>query len=905
MEPSAVVIAGPNILSFNLVNNLLLKHCSVSVVTKQKEDWKKFLVSENSSLKIVDFNDFPQTADYCFLIEGIEPQNSQLNDNEKGKVFDFIKTQDPKAVVVLPYIHSQETEKTSGEVLDFFLKNNSLSINLVYAGELYGPGMGLSSAGFISRVFSGLLYGKIDVPSYDFICFPADVNSLVSYLIRGIFSYGFEKRRMVFAEKVSVYDFLRRIQKVAPWVVFERNVVFKKPANALVFDFKSFDLTDGSIAETINWLKVLPKPEPVAILPKVEVRNVVPQAGKVRAKIKKGVGSIKIPSLRIRKKIKTPNVLRKKVLVVSFLIFLWALFLPFFSLFASGVTMRQAYKSFLTADVEKTKKFLDMSSFFSGFARGQLNILSKVPIAGGAFSFPYKASLVLRESIALGKTGLSTYDDVKQLVEGIVSDRDYNLPLISERTFLTLDTIYKDSSFLEAEIRDIRPLAVSVFPQIKNFDTFRKYILAFGNLTRRLPLLLGSETKKTYLVLFQNNMELRPTGGFIGSFALVTFDKGKLVDTSVFDVYEADGQLKGHIEPPVAIKNYLGEANWWLRDSNWDPDFKISAQRAEWFLEKEFDRQVDGVIGVDLQVVKEILKQTGPLNLTDANMTVDYKNMYEKIQHEVESNFFPGSQKKSTILTSLERAILAKLPSLSSSPSLGLSVFSLLKEKHVQIYLHDKDSQNAVESVNFDGRAGPGSCSGNCSNIWFGLVDANLGVNKVNYYIQRGLSFTANVKPTNIDNKLTVKITNTSTQNSPLAGNYKNYMRVIAPSQSYFDKVTTIGSDGTKSLSLDVSTVNGHVEAGVIVTVAPGETKTFVFSWNLAQSADFSREGVAQFYLRKQAGTISDPVSIKIELPSNKIYTVEPTATFTLTSNHEVSYNTDLLTDIAGRISWK
>ncbi len=901
MEPNAVVVAGPNLLSFNLVNNLLLKHCSVIVITKQKEEWKKFLVSETNSLKIVDFGDFPQTADYCFLVEGIEPQNSQLSGIEKEKVFDFIKTQDPKTVVVLPYIHSGETEKTSGEVLDLFLKNSSPNINLVYAGELYGPGMGLSSAGFVSRVFSGLLYGKIDVPSYDFICFPADVNSLVNYLIRGIFSYGFEKRRVVFAEKVSVYDFLRRIQKVAPWAVFERNVAFKKPANALVFDFKSFDLTDVSIAETINWLKVLPKPEPVVAPPKVEVKNIVPQVDRVKAKIK----GVKIPSLRIKKKIKTPKVLRKKVLIISFLIFLWALFLPFFSLFASGVTIRQAYKSFLTADVEKTKKFLDTSSFFSGFARGQLNILSRVPIVGGAFSFPYKASLALQESIVLGKTGLSTYGDVKQLVEGIVSDKDYNLPLISERTFLTLDTIYKDSSFLEAEIRDIRPLAVSVFPQIKNFDTFRKYILSFGNLFRRLPVLLGSETKKTYLVLFQNNMELRPTGGFIGSFALVTFDKGKLVDTSVFDVYEADGQLKGHIEPPAPIKNYLGEANWWMRDSNWDPDFKVSAQRAEWFLEKEFDRQVDGVIGVDLQVVKEILKQTGPLNLTDANMTVDYKNMYEKIQHEVESNFFPGSQKKSAILTSLEKAILIKLPGLTSSPSLGLSAFSLLREKHVQVYLHDKDSQDAIESVNFDGRADPGSCSGNCSNIWFGLVDANLGVNKVNYYIQRELGFTVNVKQTNIDNKLAVKITNSSTQNSPLAGNYKNYMRVIAPSQSYFDKVTTIGSDGTKSLTPDVTQVNGHVEAGVIITVAPGETKTFVFSWNLAQSADFSRQGVAQFYLRKQAGTMSDPVSMKIELPSNKIYSVDPAAAFTLTSNHEVSYNTDLATDIVGRISWK
>lgn len=899
MEPNAVVVSGPNFLSFNLVNNLLSKHCRVSVVTKEKEGWKKFLVNETALLKIVGIEDTPSLTDYCFVIEGVDPQNEQLDIKEKKKVFDFIKATDPKTVIVLPYIDSHKTERTSAQILDLFLQSSSPNINLIYAGELYGAGMNLFSAGFVSYTFSGLLSGKIDVPSYDFICFPTYVNSLVEYLVRGIFSYGFEKRRIVFAEKVSAYDFLRKVQRIAPWAIFERNVSFKKPTNALVFDFKSFELTDQSIAETVNWLRVLPKAEPG--LHRVEVSR----AQEVKTKIRKRLESVRFPSLGIKRKIKAPKVLRKKVLIISIFVFLWTLSFPFFSLFASGVAIRAAYKSFLTAEAEKTKKFLEISGFFSGFARGQLNILSKTPVIGRAFNFPYKASLVLQEAIVLGKTGLSTYSDVKQVVDGIVSDRDYNLPLISERTFLTLDTIYRDSSFLEAEIQDIRSLAVGVFPQIRNLDAFRGYILALGNLTRRLPFLLGSETKKTYLVLFQNNTELRPTGGFIGSFALVTFDKGKLVDTSVFDVYEADGQLRGHIEPPAAIKNYLGEANWWMRDSNWDPDFKVSAQRAQWFLEKEFDREVDGVIGVDLQVVKEILKQTGPLNLGDVNMVVDYKNMYEKIQYEVESTFFPGSKKKSTILTSLEKAILGKLSSLTSSPQLGLSMFSLLRQKHIQVYLKDKDSQDAIESINFGGRVDPDSCGGNCSNIWFGVVDANLGVNKVNYYVQRELDFRVNVKPTNIDNQLTVKITNSSNQNSPLAGSYKNYLRVLAPSQSYFDKVTEVGSDGTKNLPPEVVQVNGHVEAGVLVSVAPGETKTFVFSWNLAQSADFSKEGVAQFYLRKQAGTVSDPISININLPENKIYTLDSAGPFALTGSHGVSYNTNLTTDIAGRISWK
>ncbi|MCD6225716.1 DUF4012 domain-containing protein, partial [bacterium] len=102
-----------------------------------------------------------------------------------------------------------------------------------------------------------------------------------------------------------------------------------------------------------------------------------------------------------------------------------------------------------------------------------------------------------------------------------------------------------------------------------------------------LDWLTGREQPRRFLVLLQNNMELRPTGGFIGSLAVLQFTDGQLIDFKVNDVYQADGQLKGHVEPPAPIKNILGEGGWYLRDSNWSPDFPVSAQRAAWFYRKE------------------------------------------------------------------------------------------------------------------------------------------------------------------------------------------------------------------------------------------------------------------------------------------------------------------------------
>src|SRR5258706_15817855 len=68
----------------------------------------------------------------------------------------------------------------------------------------------------------------------------------------------------------------------------------------------------------------------------------------------------------------------------------------------------------------------------------------------------------------------------------------------------------------------------------------------FLPLIKIAPDLLGMKNKKTYLLLFQNNAELRPGGGFIGSYGLAVINKGKLQQLTIHNTYDADGQLKKH-----------------------------------------------------------------------------------------------------------------------------------------------------------------------------------------------------------------------------------------------------------------------------------------------------------------------------------------------------------------------
>jgi Protein of unknown function (DUF4012) len=168
----------------------------------------------------------------------------------------------------------------------------------------------------------------------------------------------------------------------------------------------------------------------------------------------------------------------------------------------------------------------------------------------------------------------------------------------------------------------------------------------FSNVIDGLPAFLSVDGKKTYAVLFQNNMELRPGGGFIGSYGLLTLDKGKIVDFTIHDVYDADGQLKGHIEPPFPIRRYLPSAHWYLRDSNFDVDFLKNASQVAFFLQLETNQPVDGVIGVDLSFVKALIAASGSVFVPSYKETVTADNFFLLTEDHAEKNFFPGSTQK-------------------------------------------------------------------------------------------------------------------------------------------------------------------------------------------------------------------------------------------------------------------
>lgn len=146
--------------------------------------------------------------------------------------------------------------------------------------------------------------------------------------------------------------------------------------------------------------------------------------------------------------------------------------------------------------------------------------------------------------------------------------------------------------------------------------------------------LLGGNGPRKYLFLFQNNQEMRATGGFIGSYGLLDINDGIIRNFFIDGIYNPDGQLIDRIVPPRPIQKI--SARWSLHDSNWFAHFPTSAQKAMLFYEKTGGPTVDGVIAITPTLLEELIAVVGPIDMPEYNTTITAQNFVEKTRLEIE-----------------------------------------------------------------------------------------------------------------------------------------------------------------------------------------------------------------------------------------------------------------------------
>lgn len=391
------------------------------------------------------------------------------------------------------------------------------------------------------------------------------------------------------------------------------------------------------------------------------------------------------------------------------------------------------------------------------------------------------------------------------------------------------------------------------------------------------PYLLGTESKRTYLLLFQNDKELRPTGGFLTAYAIMEVEKGKLNQVLSSDIYDLDNAYTPSIKAPEPIVDYLKgpyvlSPRLRLRDMNWNPDFKRSMDLFTEQAQKAGVSGIDGVIAVDTQVVVYLLEALGEIGVPgygNFSAEPDPRCDCPQVVYELESfadvegpvvwsENEPGKIVYAPENYDARKKIIGPLMNSIISNALGQEKEKLPKlfeaawksviEKHVLVYMFDEKAQSAVESFNLAGRIQE------VQGDYLHINDANLGGRKSNLYVQHEVSQLVEVKNGEIYKTLTITYKNPKEFDGWLNSVLPNWTRVYVPLGSELIDVSGFDDPGKTYEENGKTVFSGGFE------LRPEGVKKITITYKLPMKF----ENQYRLYIQKQPGKHKPLYSIEV-----------------------------------------
>lgn len=402
-------------------------------------------------------------------------------------------------------------------------------------------------------------------------------------------------------------------------------------------------------------------------------------------------------------------------------------------------------------------------------------------------------------------------------------------------------------------IKDKLSKAGEYGPDIKQALTIFPRVLAVGT------------PEKRYMIIMQNDKELRPTGGFMTNYATFKIKDGLLQsDFSSKDMYSIDLTLMKidatytFPKAPDAYTKWLKVEHWYARDMNSSPDFVDSMNQFMKFysmagrIDPYEIKPVDGIVAIDTDVVKELLDVTGPVTVSGVTYTKD--NVVLELER-IASLALREQANRKKVLGNLMQAMLENV--FKSDQNLWAKIINkgidLAVRKHIQAYVFDADAQALIEKYNFGGRI-----TENVNGDYAAVISTNLGGDKTNWFVSKKVTHTLAKE----GNKWvrTIKIDYSYPQPAadygPFVKRFRDWVRVYVPLGSQVISVTG-SEDGTGTdQDRNKTIMTGFLELG------PTETKTMTFKYYLP-------EGVIKgdnytLTIQKQSGIDSEQHTVEV-----------------------------------------
>ncbi|MBI5151156.1 MAG: DUF4012 domain-containing protein [Candidatus Pacebacteria bacterium] len=379
-----------------------------------------------------------------------------------------------------------------------------------------------------------------------------------------------------------------------------------------------------------------------------------------------------------------------------------------------------------------------------------------------------------------------------------------------------------------------------------------------------LPAIAGGDGhRKKYLVLFQNDNELRPTGGFMTAFSTMFVEDGRVTPERSDDIYELDKKFRNKPEIPPILKQYLKtETRWNLRDMNLSPDYKNSMDVFWSYMSKlpGESKEIDGIIAVDTNVLEKLVSILGPVEVpgygtfsAEKDKRCDCPQIIYAMSEIVDRPTPYLRTNRKGIIGPMMHSILSKAYTAPKQlwPQLFEEAWKSIEGKHVQFYFFDEKSQAAAESIGAAGRIKP---TPENSDYLF-IVDTNLGGAKSNLFVQQQVEEEIDL-PQNGRVKKTLAMTyknpfppsncNLEAGELCLNGRLTDWVRVYLPK----------GAEVTESLGFDTGTTKtseelGHmVYEGVFMLQPLNQAKI-----KITYTVPYTDSKEYRMYVQKQGGT--------------------------------------------------
>jgi len=386
-------------------------------------------------------------------------------------------------------------------------------------------------------------------------------------------------------------------------------------------------------------------------------------------------------------------------------------------------------------------------------------------------------------------------------------------------------------------------------------DSLSQVLEMSGILAKRLPVALGFNNPRYYLLLNQNSNELRATGGFIGSYVFLELYKGKLETVFVDDIHRIDGQNRySDMELPTPLQEVT--AYYGMRDANWEPDFPTSARTIQKLYEQAGGGTIDGIVALTPQVISDVLTVIGSIYMPEYNINLTADNFIEKTQKHIEIEA-QGDYNPKQLLVDVAPVVINRLIEANSRQInlIGQKLISSLITKDILLNFTDSQLESVVSNLNWGGEIQQVSPK----DDYLYVVESNLGGNKSSGSIVREMSHNANVSANGaVLDSLEVTYTHDGTGEYP-DGINKNYIRVYLPVGV---KITeTSGYDANTQIDMDI--VNGKTMIGFWVTTSPKESSTIKMEYLLPFRLDNSHY---RLVVQKQPGIKRTRLQSQIEL---------------------------------------